>query len=231
VAELVTALDFPNVTAAESTAQELAGVVPWVKIGLELFTASGPHACKRMKDMGFKVFLDLKLLDIPNTVAGAVASASDMGVDMLTLHTMGGKRMLQAAADAKHAANSELLLMGVTVLTSMEAEDFPFPIPGGVSEMVTMLADSAKESGLDGVVCSGHEAAAVKARQGNEFLALTPGIRLEQSFDDQRRTMAPHEAVSAGSDFLVMGRPIIKAESPRSAAIHVLEQMLKGALE
>lgn len=230
MAELVAALDFPDLKSAKSAAGKLSGIVPWVKVGLELFTAEGPAACRSMKDMGFKVFLDLKLMDIPNTVAGAVASAVDMGVDMLTLHTMGGRRMLQAAADAKHKASSGLLLMGVTVLTSMEADDFPLPVTD-VSALVVTLAETGRSSGLDGIVCSGREVAGVKSRFGSDFLALTPGIRLEQSFDDQRRTMTPAAAVAAGSDFLVVGRPITKAASPEKAAGQILEQMVNGALE
>lgn len=216
---LVVALDFPDAAKALGLAQKLQGLAPWVKVGLELFTAEGPAIVRSLKDMGFKVFLDLKFYDIPNTVRGATRSAARLGVDLTTLHHAGGMRMAQAARQGVEDAGGNTLLFAISVLTSTSLEE-----AGGLSgqDMASLVAAKARDAkawGMDGMVCSGHEAAAVKKACGRNFYCLCPGIRLPGAgADDQRRVMTPQEAVAAGADFLVMGRPITGAPDPAQAA-------------
>jgi orotidine-5'-phosphate decarboxylase len=228
MAELVVALDLPDAPAALDMAARLAGAVTWVKVGLELYTAQGPAVLTALKGMGFKVFLDLKFLDIPNTVRGAVRSAVAAGADMLNVHASGGARMMQAARqglDEAAAPGAAPLLLAVTVLTSMDERDLPLGPGRTVADLVLDLARATREAGLHGVVCSGFEARAVKAACGPEFVCLTPGIRPAGADDDQRRVVTPAMAVAAGADYLVAGRPITRAADPRAAALSLLEQM------
>jgi orotidine-5'-phosphate decarboxylase len=232
VPELVVALDLPDAASALDMARALPGEC-WAKVGLELFTASGPEVVRGLANAGRKVFLDLKFLDIPNTVRGAVRAASRLGAAMADVHLLGGARMLDAALQGREDAASEgsarPLLLGITVLTSMGPGDLPLPGAGDPAGLVLDLARLAKAAGLDGVVCSGHEVAAVKAACGADFLCLTPGIRpAGEASGDQRRTMTPAQAVAAGADFLVAGRPVTKAADPTAAARAMLEQM-RGA--
>lgn len=223
---LVVALDFPNAAKALGLAQKLQGLAPWVKVGLELFTAEGPTVVRSLKDMGFKVFLDLKFHDIPNTVRGATRSAARLGVDLTTLHHAGGMRMAQAARQGVEEAGGNTLLFAISVLTSTSLEE-----AGGLSgqDMASLVAAKARDAkawGMDGMVCSGHEAAAVKKTCGQNFYCLCPGIRLPGAgADDQRRIMTPQEAVAAGADFLVMGRPITGSPDPAQAARDALAAM------
>lgn len=241
MAELVVALDYPTMDAALATARALRGVPDtdaaggarlWMKVGLELFTASGPDVVARLKDMGFPVFLDLKFHDIPNTVRGAVRSAVATGADMCNIHLSGGERMCRAAVEGLaegaatrgHGAAPGLapILLGVTVLTSVA----PGELPGGADPSVeaARLAVCGREWGLNGVVCSGYEAGKIKERCGQDFICLTPGIRPASvsggaaGGDDQRRVMTPAEAVRAGSDYLVVGRPVTGASGPNGPA-------------
>ncbi len=226
MAELIVALDTPDITQGLTLAQQLQGVVPWVKIGLELFTLGGPETVKACKKMGFKVFLDLKLYDIPNTVRGAVQAAARMGADMLTLHTQGGERMCCAAREAldEHAENTPLLF-GVTVLTSMHNGELP-GYTGNINEFTVQLAHAAAAWGLDGVVCSGHEVTTIKMSCGPNLLCLTPGIRpAGTEGNDQHRIMTPAQAMLSGTDFLVVGRPITQAQDPVLAAQNILAEM------
>ena len=232
MAELVVALDYPESAPALDLARRLVGIAPWVKVGLELFVAEGPAVLSRFRDLGFKVFCDLKLHDIPATVRGATRSATRAGADMLTLHASGGERMLAAARAARDEAGAGKgpLLMAVTVLTSLDASDMAGILAKSPAEMVLDLAVKAYRVGLDGVVCSPLEAAAVKAATGRAFKCLTPGIRLaDATADDQRRTASPAEAVEAGADFLVVGRPITAAADPVAAAQRIREAMLRTA--
>ncbi|BBD07152.1 orotidine-5'-phosphate decarboxylase [Desulfovibrio ferrophilus] len=233
MAELVVALDFPDKAQAMEMARTLAGTVTWVKVGLELYTAQGPSILAELKDMGFKVFVDLKFLDIPNTVRGAVRSAVSAGADMVNIHITGGERMMIAARqglDEAASPGNKPLLLGVTVLTSMDENDLPLAPGQSIADLVLSLAKAGSETGLDGVVCSGHEATAVKKTCGNNFLCLTPGIRLAEADDDQRRVMTPAQAVAAGADFLVAGRPVTLASDPKQAALSFLEQMCSSTL-
>lgn len=228
MAELVVALDFPDSGQALGLARTLAGTAPWVKVGLELFTAEGPSLVAGLKDLGFRVFLDLKFLDIPNTVRGAVRSAARLGADMVNIHVLGGARMAEAARQGRDegaTGGKGPILLGVTVLTSMDDADLPLPFPGGAQALALELARRGRAYYLDGVVCSGREAAAVKAACGRDFLCLTPGIRPAGGDDDQRRTVTPAEAVAAGADYLVVGRPVTRAADPRAAALALLDQM------
>ena len=225
-AELVVALDVSTVEEAFVATRALAGLPLWLKVGLELFTSAGPDCVRDLVEGGHKVFLDLKFHDIPNTVHHAVTNAVLSGAGMLTLHASGGRAMMEAAVKGKEAAHARLVvanpkapmpvLLGVTLLTSAGVDE----VAGGdVTACVVSRALLAKESGLDGVVCSGHEAAAVKRACGPSFLCLCPGIRFAGgSVDDQARVMSPEQAVQAGADFFVMGRPVMRAENPRKAA-------------
>lgn len=225
--EIAVALDFPDAGQALGFSRVIAGRAPWVKVGLELFTAWGPDSVRELKTLGFKVFLDMKCLDIPNTVRGAVRAAARTGCDMLTLHALGGERMMSAALEGALEGRPESppLLVGVTVLTSMGPEDLAFAQGASIEELAAGLALRAKSAGLAGVVCSPLEAARVKAECGEDFICVTPGIRLEHATDDQRRTATPAEAVKAGSDLLVVGRPITASTSPRDIIAKILEQM------
>jgi orotidine-5'-phosphate decarboxylase len=228
MSELVVALDFKDAQSAIEMAEKLRGVAPWVKVGLELFCAEGPEIITRFKEMGFKVFVDLKFFDIPNTVKGAVRSATRAGADMLSLHALGGERMAIAAREGRaEAAGGESgpLLMAITILTSMDEDDIPFPVPDGLGSAVLDLALASSQAGLDGVVCSGLEVAAIKEKCGPEFLALTPGIRPASVSDDQRRVVTPSQAVERGSNFLVVGRPITGADNPAEAARRIVAEM------
>lgn len=228
MAELAVALDFPAAAEALDFAGAIRGRAPWVKVGLELFTASGPEIVERLSDLGFKVFLDLKFLDIPNTVLGACRSAARTGCGLMTVHASGGEAMMKAALQgASEGAPSTAARPGVvavTVLTSMAASDLPGS-SGGMSATVEALAIRAGEAGLDGVVCSPLEAAGVKKAAGAGFFCVTPGIRLEAGGDDQRRTATPAEAVTAGADLLVVGRPVTRAGDPAAVVLKILEQM------
>jgi len=226
-ATLVMALDFPAASPALRIAKKVRGIVPWVKVGLELFSAAGPRVVHALKDLDFAVLLDLKLHDIPNTVQGAVLAAARLRADMLTLHVAGGERMIRAAVDAANNSPHRPLLFGVTVLTSMA----PGELPGsraqsarGLANAAQKLAIFARDWGMDGVVCSGREAR--KIRQATGLRCLTPGIRpLHAAQHDQRRVVSPARAVRAGADYLVVGRPITAAPDPARAAEEIVRGM------
>ena len=217
MAELVVALDFDDALEALNMATSLRGQAPWVKVGLELFTVEGPRVLYALKGLGYKVFLDLKLHDIPNTVGRATLACARAGADLVTLHLTGGERMCRAAVDAVRNLPNRPLVFGVTVLTSLADGELP-GCREPLSDFARTLADDAACWGLDGVVCSGRECAGIKVRYP-ELRCLTPGIRLDQGeADDQKRVMTPAQAVAAGSDFLVVGRPITRASDPAAAA-------------
>lgn len=228
MAELIVALDYTDALDAFTMAGSLRHETPWVKVGLELFTREGPRVVQTLKGMGFKVMVDLKMFDIPNTVRGGVRSACWIGADLITLHLLGGERMIRAAAEeaAAYAAGGKNrpLLFGVTVLTSMEPGDLP-GYAGDIGTLAGGLADGAAAWGLDGVVCSGFETRAIKGRHP-KLMCLTPGIRpAGGGTDDQRRIMTPAQAVAEGSDFLVVGRPVTRAADPAAAARAIVGEM------
>lgn len=223
--QLVVALDFPTASEALALARSLRGTVSWMKVGLELFTAEGPAVVAALKDMDFKVFLDLKFHDIPNTVKGAAKSAARLQADLTTLHHSGGGRMAEAALEGIREAGYPTLAFAISILTSTSPQEAGYASAAEVTEAVAAKALQAKGWGLPGIVCSGHEAAAVKAVCGDDFYCLCPGIRLQDAADDQRRVMTPAMAVAAGADFLVMGRPVTRAKDPRAAAEAALANM------
>ncbi len=231
---LAVPLDVPSLARAEQLIEALAGVPGWLKVGLELFAAAGPAALDAAARRA-RVFLDLKLHDIPNTVAAAVRTATAAGVGMLTLHAAGGRAMLAAARDAaddeaarRGAGRPELL--AVTVLTSLgEADLPPLGIAAGLEAQVARLLDLAQAVGLDGVVASAREAAWFRRRVDREFRIVTPGIRgPADPADDQARTATAAEAAAAGADVLVVGRPIARAPDPALAARAVIAEIEKG---
>lgn len=224
MAELVVALDFDDTLEALNMATILRGQVSWVKVGLELFVMEGPRVLHALKGLGYKVFLDLKLHDIPNTVSRAALACATAGADLITLHLAGGERMCRAASEALSTLPNRPLLFGVTVLTSLAEGELP-GCREPLSDFARALADGAAAWGLDGVVCSGHECAGVKTRHP-ELRCLTPGIRLSLTgSDDQRRVMTPAQAVAAGADFLVVGRPVTRSAEPAVAAAAILTDM------
>jgi orotidine-5'-phosphate decarboxylase len=213
---VIVALDFHDSDSALTFAARLDPGACRIKVGKELFTASGRQLVENLVLRGFQVFLDLKFHDIPNTVAQACKAAAESGVWMVNVHASGGRRMMQAARDALAAYSQRPLLIAVTVLTSMEAEDLrEIGIEQSAEQQVLRLAHLAQDCGLDGVVCSAQEATQLKNQLGARFKLITPGIRLSDSAaDDQRRVMTPVAALAAGADYLVIGRPITRADHP-----------------
>ncbi|EGZ48051.1 orotidine-5'-phosphate decarboxylase [Neisseria wadsworthii] len=214
---VIVALDFANEADTLHFVRKLDPALCQLKIGKELFTSTGRSLAVKLINQGFKLFLDLKYHDIPNTVAQACKVAADMGVWMVDMHASGGRRMMEAAAEAVANHSHKPLLIGVTVLTSMEQSDLAeigLTLP--VEELVVRWAKLAQSSGLDGVVCSALEAAPLRTALGSSFVLVTPGIRLDiaGNNDDQRRIMTPAQALAAGSSYLVMGRPITQAADP-----------------
>lgn len=214
--QVFVALDYPTAAAAWPLVNQLSPNDCGLKVGKELFTAAGPEFVRELVHKGFKVFLDLKFHDIPNTVAKAVRSAAELGVWMVNVHASGGSRMMIAAREAIADLPNPPLLIAVTVLTSMSADDLQelgVAIP--LTDQVLHLASLAAQSGLDGVVCSAQEAALIKARLGTNFVLVTPGIRpFGSALGDQRRVMTPEQAAALGIEVLVIGRPITEAADP-----------------
>ena len=225
---LFVALDTPHMDGALSLAGSLAGLVGGIKLGKAFFTANGPQGVRRAAGGGLPVFLDLKFHDIPNTVADAVRAALALAPVMLTVHASGGAAMMRAAADAAEEAGANRpLVLGVTVLTSLGADDLAATgLAGPVPDQVMRLARLAQASGLDGVVCSAREVAALRAECGAAFKLVVPGIRpAGAAAGDQKRTATPAEAIAAGADYLVIGRPLTGADDPAQAARAVIDEI------
>ena len=222
-APVIVALDFDNQRAALDLAEQLDPTQCRLKVGKELFTAAGPTLVKALVERNFDVFLDLKFHDIPNTAAKAVSAAADLGVWMANVHASGGSRMMSAAREALEQQGSPMLLIGVTVLTSMDESDLlEIGIQRSPSEQVLHLAQLTQNCGLHGVVCSAQEASSLKSDLGAEFQLVTPGIRLADSVaDDQRRIVTPRKAMELGSDYLVIGRPITQSANPLQTLIEI----------
>lgn len=215
---IIVALDFPNEKEALALVSQLEPGRCRLKVGKELFTRSGPELVKNLVKKNFDVFLDLKFHDIPNTVAKACQAGADLGVWMINVHAMGGRKMLEAAREAL-PTSSDTKLIAVTVLTSMGADDLKeIGLTQSPAEQVKLLATLTHDCGLDGVVCSPQEIALLREDLDNSFELVTPGIRPEWSVTgDQKRIMTPAQAVQAGSNYLVIGRPITQAEQPMQA--------------
>ncbi|MBE5816762.1 MAG: orotidine-5'-phosphate decarboxylase [Clostridiales bacterium] len=221
--DVIIALDFPSAEKAMTFLSAFGSTKPYVKVGMELFYAEGADMVKRLKDMGHKVFLDLKLHDIPNTVKSAMSVLASIGADMCNLHASGTRAMMSAALEGLtigSGSNPRPLLIAVTQLTSTNSQQLEeeLLIKTPMKDTVISYAKNAQLAGLDGVVCSPLEAAGIKEACSQKFLTVTPGIRFEDSStDDQSRIMTPAKARVSGSDFIVVGRPITKAENPVAA--------------
>lgn len=228
--KIIVALDYPESAPALALADRLQSSQCRLKVGKELFTACGPSLLEQLMRRGFDVFLDLKFHDIPNTTARACKAAAGLGVWMINVHALGGRKMMTIAREAVAQAARPPKLIAVTVLTSMAQEDLAeIGINATPAEMVLRLATLARDSGLDGVVCSAQEAALLRKHCGREFCLVTPGIRPAQaSIDDQSRVMTPQAALQAGSSYLVIGRPITQAADPLQALLDINREI--GAL-
>lgn len=224
---IIVALDFPGQQQALELVARLSPDLCRLKVGKELFTRAGPAMVERLAGLGFDIFLDLKFHDIPNTVAAACAAAADLGVWMVNVHAVGGRRMMEAARERLNTLEHSPLLIGVTVLTSMDQGGLDeIGLSGSPEASVRRLATLARDSGLDGVVCSPLEAQALRESLGREFCLVTPGVRpanAEQG--DQRRVMTPADALRAGADYLVIGRPITAASDPVEALKSIQESL------
>jgi len=224
---IIVALDYPTLEQALACARQLDPSVVRVKVGKHLFTSVGPAVLSALHDEGFEVFLDLKFHDIPNTVAGAVSAAADLGVWMVNVHASGGRRMMEAAANAVAKRGDKTQLIAVTVLTSMDQHDLSeLGIVESPADRVMRLAKLAQSSGMGGVVCSAQEAPVLRRQFGHNFSLVTPGIRLpEDDAGDQRRVVTPWDAINGGSTHLVMGRSITGASSPRAVVDQILTRL------
>lgn len=228
---IMIALDVPDAEAALALTDRFEGHPCWLKVGMELYYAAGPELVRRLKAQGHRIFLDLKFHDIPNTVRGAARSATRLGVDMFNVHAGGGSAMMRAALEGAQEASAggELpLIIAVTQLTSTSEETMrrEIGIDAPLQEVVVRYASLAKAAGMNGVVSSAQEAAAVKAACGADFLTVTPGIRpAGAAVGDQSRIMTPAAALNNGADFLVIGRPITAAPDPRAALLGIIEEI------
>jgi len=229
---IIVALDHSQAGEALKLVESLAPEFDFFKVGSTLFVSEGPAIVRSLRAAGARVFLDLKFHDIPEQVAGAVAAVSDVGVAMLTVHCLGGKEMLEAAASAaRSAGHDHPAVLGVTVLTSHGDDLNEIGVVASAKTEVLRLATLALDAGLDGVVASAGEATLLRENLGNDFLIVTPGIRLSGGESaDQKRVATPRGAVAAGADFLVVGRPIRNAADPREAAMEILREARREAL-
>ncbi len=227
---VIVALDYPDAESAVALADRLSPALCRLKVGKELFTRSGAPLVELLQQRGFDVFLDLKFHDIPNTVAGAVRSAAEVGVWMVNVHASGGRRMMEAAAQALQGFSRPPLLIAVTVLTSMSDEDLrELGHRETAAERVAHLAALTEDCGLDGVVCSALEAPLLRRDRRDGFCLVTPGIRLAgDDAGDQRRVVTPADAVSRGADYLVIGRSITAAPDPLAALQRVHDELHSG---
>jgi len=233
--KIILALDVETLKEAEHFVKKLSGSIGIFKVGKQLFTHCGPTIIEMIHRHRGKVFLDLKFHDIPNTVARAVEEACKLNVFMLTIHALGGKKMMQeaVAASSTFARNSSSpspLILAVTILTSLKPDDLKdIGINTSVEEAVSRLAILARQAGVNGVVASAQEAHIIRAACGNDLIIVTPGIRPQgTSRDDQKRAVTPHEALLAGSDYMVIGRPILEAHDPLKVVQEIAEELREG---
>ncbi|MES9830741.1 MAG: orotidine-5'-phosphate decarboxylase [Candidatus Thiodiazotropha sp. LLP2] len=227
---VIVALDFPQQQQALDLVEHLDPSLCKLKVGKEMFTRLGPPFVEQLRKKGYDVFLDLKFHDIPNTVAAACDAAADLGVWMMNMHASGGRRMMVAARERLESRSSRPLLVAVTILTSLGAEDIhEIGFNGEAAEHVVRLAKLTDEAGLDGVVCSPREATELRRHLNQDFLLVTPGVRPSSAAkDDQRRVMTPAEAIGAGSSYLVVGRPITAADDPIQALKSINEEVAQS---
>jgi orotidine-5'-phosphate decarboxylase len=224
---LIVALDVSSAAQARQVVKSIGESASTYKIGKQLFTAEGPQIVRDLVSSGRKVFLDLKFHDIPNTVGGAVTEAAKLGVSMLTVHASGGAKMLKAATLAASESESRPVILAVTVLTSLSDADLEeIGVAGGVEEQVLRLGELALSAGCGGLVASAREARALRQRLGDDFIIVTPGVRpAGAAVGDQARVLTPKEAIAAGATYLVVGRPILEAADPATAARSILEDI------
>ncbi len=224
---IIIALDYPAAAPALALAGRLQPSLCRLKVGKELFTATGPALLEKLMQRGFEIFLDLKFHDIPSTTAQACKAAASLGVWMVNVHALGGRKMLEAAREAIANSVQQPRLIAVTLLTSMAQPDLAeIGINATPADMVLRLAAMARDSGMDGVVCSAQEAALLRKHCGKEFCLVTPGIRpAHASRDDQSRVMTPQAALQAGSSYLVIGRPITQAADPLQALLDINQEI------
>ena|SRR5438132_6188859 len=222
--KIIVALDVSRKSAALDLVAQLAPEIAFFKVGLQLYTAAGPEIVRKILATGAKVFLDLKLHDIPNTVGRAVESASDLGVQMLTIHLSGGEAMIREAVAAR---SNNLSLLGVTVLTSADEQTLrQIGIRSSIPEHVLRLAELGTKAGVDGLGASPQEVKTLRAQLGDEITIVVPGVRPKWAeADDQKRMMTPRQALDAGADYLVIGRPITAHPNAREAAAKILEEL------
>ena len=233
--QLIVALDVENLAAANQLVTTLSDDVKWFKIGKQLFTAVGPTSVKLLHEAKKSIFLDLKFHDIPNTAAGAVASGTRIGANIINMHASGGLEMMRAAAEAAGKQASELgipkpTLLGVTLLTSISEANFQrdFGTQRKLEDQVAYLAELVQKAGLDGVVASPLEIGLIRKVCGDDFVIVTPGVRPAWAVsNDQQRVMTPGEAIDAGADYIVVGRPITAADNPSEAARTILQEIHK----
>src|SRR5271165_4046063 len=228
---LIVALDVPSATQARQIVQTISEAAVTYKIGKQLFTAEGPQVVRDLVSSGRKIFLDLKLHDIPNTVAAAVKSAAELGVSMMTVHAFGGSKMLKAAAEAAGQSAAQPLVLAVTVLTSLSDSDLQeLGISGNVLNQVLRLGALARSAGCGGLVASAQEARELRHALGAGFAIVTPGIRPAGSAaGDQARVVTPRDAIAAGATHLVVGRPILEAPNPAQAAEEIVREIQSAA--
>ncbi|MCR8641887.1 orotidine-5'-phosphate decarboxylase [Paenibacillus sp. N1-5-1-14] len=235
---IMVALDFASVDAAEKLIAELKGIPCYMKVGMQLFYTAGPSFVAKLKEQGYHVFLDLKMHDIPNTVKGGAESITCLGVDMFNVHAAGGRAMMEGALEGVDKALTGIngakspIVIGVTQLTSTSAEvlNQEIGIAGSVEDCVIRYAELTKAAGLHGVVASPLEVTAIKAACGESFISVTPGIRpAGAAMGDQSRVMTPAEAFAQGTDYVVIGRPITAAPSPREAIESIIDSVLVKA--
>ena len=226
--KIIIALDYPIAVPALALANKLDPALCRLKVGKELFTAAGPSLLEELMHRGFDIFLDLKFHDIPNTTAQACKVAASLGVWMVNVHALGGRKMLEAAREAIARSAQQPKLIAVTMLTSMAQQDLAeIGINTKLVDMVLRLATLARDCGLDGVVCSAQEAALLREHCGSKFCLVTPGIRAAHaSLDDQSRVMTPKAAMQAGSSYLVIGRPITQAADPLQALLEISQELV-----
>ena len=224
---IIIALDYPNEASAWHLIDQLDAEVCRLKIGKEMFTRLGPDFVRKVINKGFDVFLDLKYHDIPNTVAAACEAGADLGVWMMNVHAAGGRKMMETAANRLAKLQSRPLLIAVTILTSLSADEVAeIGYPGSPQDNVSRFAELTESSGLDGVVCSPLEAGVLRGERCADFRLVTPGVRpATASMDDQTRVMTPSDAMRAGSDFLVVGRPITAAKNPLESLIAINDEV------
>lgn len=226
-AAIILPLDFESRELALETLERIGSDLKWVKVGLQMYLKYGDSFVTELADRGYKIFLDLKLFDIPNTVSGAIKSISHLPIELLTIHTLGSNEMMKAAVKTRNEYAPNLKLIGVTMLTSVDAEQMNrIGIPGEVPGQVLRLAQLANSSGLDGVVCSPKELVLLKTNIEKDWIYVTPGVRpTSGTNDDQVRVATPREAVEKGSSYLVIGRPITANSNPEKALKSILQEI------